>query len=61
MRILHARVHHGLRIPENKSEPHCSELAHRRFGKPVPLPEDYDKILTALMRGAENMRRASNV
>jgi aerobic-type carbon monoxide dehydrogenase small subunit (CoxS/CutS family) len=40
--------------------PTRSELAHGVSGN-LCRCQDYDKILTALMRGAENMRRASNV
>jgi aerobic-type carbon monoxide dehydrogenase small subunit (CoxS/CutS family) len=40
--------------------PTRSELAHGISGN-LCRCQDYDKILTALMRGAENMRRASNV
>jgi carbon-monoxide dehydrogenase small subunit/xanthine dehydrogenase YagT iron-sulfur-binding subunit len=39
--------------------PTRSELAHGISGN-LCRCQDYDKILTALMRGAENMRRASN-
>jgi aerobic-type carbon monoxide dehydrogenase small subunit (CoxS/CutS family) len=40
--------------------PTRSELAHGVSGN-LCRCQDYDKILTALMRGAENMRRANNV
>lgn len=40
--------------------PTRSELAHGVSGN-LCRCQDYDKILTALMRGAENLRRASNV
>jgi len=38
--------------------PTRSELAHGLSGN-LCRCQDYDKILTAMMRGAENMRRAS--
>ena len=40
--------------------PSRSELAHGLSGN-LCRCQDYDKILTAMMRGAENMRRASHV
>jgi aerobic-type carbon monoxide dehydrogenase small subunit (CoxS/CutS family) len=40
--------------------PTRNELAHGVSGN-LCRCQDYDKILTALMRGAENLRRASNV
>src|SRR5271163_216672 len=40
--------------------PTRTQLAHGISGN-LCRCQDYDKILTALMRGAENMRRASNV
>jgi aerobic-type carbon monoxide dehydrogenase small subunit (CoxS/CutS family) len=39
--------------------PTRSELAHGLSGN-LCRCQDYDKILTAMMRGAENMRRASH-
>jgi aerobic-type carbon monoxide dehydrogenase small subunit (CoxS/CutS family) len=41
-------------------DPTRSELAHGISGN-LCRCQDYDKILTALMRGAENMRRADRV
>jgi len=39
--------------------PTRSELAHGLSGN-LCRCQDYDKILTAMMRGAENMRRANH-
>jgi aerobic-type carbon monoxide dehydrogenase small subunit (CoxS/CutS family) len=45
---------------KTNSNPTRAELAQGISGN-LCRCQDYDKILTALMRGAENMRRASNV
>ena len=45
------------RLPEDESEPDARELAHGISGN-LCRCQDYDKILTAMMRGAENMRKA---
>src|SRR5579863_3624752 len=45
---------------KTNSNPSRSELAHGISGN-LCRCQDYDKILTALMRGAENMREVNNV
>jgi aerobic-type carbon monoxide dehydrogenase small subunit (CoxS/CutS family) len=45
---------------KSNSNPTRAELAHGVSGN-LCRCQDYDKILTALMRGAENMRNASHV
>src|SRR6266404_2124554 len=45
---------------KSNPNPTRSELAHGISGN-LCRCQDYDKILTAMMRGAENMRRASRV
>ena len=60
VRLLHAGFHHGGgRFLEDESRSHRAELAQGVSGN-LCRCQDYDKILTALMRGAENMRKASH-
>ena len=57
VRLLHARLRDGDgRIPQDQSQPHPRRTGPRRFRQSCRC-QDYDKILTALMRGAENLRR----
>ena len=59
VRVLHARLRDGRgRLPQDRTRtPTRAELAHGISGN-LCRCQDYDKILTALMRGAEYMRRA---
>ena len=61
MRLLYVRLHYGrggfLKINPN---PTRGELAHGISGN-LCRCQDYDKILTALIRGAENMREVNHV
>ncbi len=58
MRLLHVGFPHGGGgLPEDEPNPSRAELAHGVAGN-LCRCQDYDKILTALMRGAENMRSA---
>jgi aerobic-type carbon monoxide dehydrogenase small subunit (CoxS/CutS family) len=59
VRLLHVGLHDGDRgIPQDKSKPYPEELAHGISGN-LCRCQDYDKILTSLMRGAEYARRAN--
>ena len=58
MRVLHARVRDvGGRCLKTNPNPTREQLAHGVSGNPCRR-RDYDKILTALMKGAEHMRSA---
>ena len=58
VRVLHVRFHdgHGGFLKTNPN-PTRAELAHGISGN-LCRCQDYDKILTAMMRGAENLRKA---
>ena len=59
MRVLHVGFHHGDgRIPEDESQSHARRSWRTASREPCRC-QDYDKILNAMMRGAENMRKVS--
>ena len=58
MRLLHVRFHDGtVGFLKTNPNPTRAELAHGISGN-LCRCQDYDKILTAMMRGAENLRKA---
>ena len=59
MRLLYAGLRDGDGwVPEVNGSPTRAELAHGVSGN-LCRCQDYDKILTALMKGAENLRKVS--
>ena len=58
MRVLHAGLRDGDGgLSEDESEPDAAELAHGISGN-LCRCQDYDKILTSMMHGAQLMRGA---